>query len=69
MMTQSGWGGELPPKEDKDPLWRAGAVFTQAEVEQLIGDERVPEDRRVPYAVLFQLRGVGSRFGYGHSRV
>jgi integrase len=45
--------GELPSKIDKDPLWRAGAVFTRGEVEQLISDERIPEDRRVFYAIAF----------------
>ena len=38
---------------DKDPNWRHQAVFTRAEVEQLISDERVPLDRRVFYALLF----------------
>jgi integrase len=45
--------GELPAKIDKDPTWRSGAVFTREEVEQLISDERIPEDRRTLYAVLF----------------
>jgi integrase len=52
--------GELPKKVDKDPTWRAGAVFTRGELEQLISDERLPTDRRVLYALL----GVaGLRFG------
>src|SRR5262249_40169215 len=38
---------------DKDPTWRSGAVFTREEVERLISDERVPEERRILYALLF----------------
>ena len=45
--------GELPAKIDKDPTWRSGAVFTREEVEQLISDKRIPEDRRVFYAIAF----------------
>lgn len=45
--------GDLPPKGDKDPLWRSTAVFGLAEVERLIGDPAVPLDRRVTYALLF----------------
>jgi integrase len=52
--------GELPKKIDKDPTWRPTAVFTKAEVEQIISDERIPEDRRILYTLLF-LAGV--RFG------
>lgn len=43
----------LPEKHDADPTWRALALFTRAEVEQLISDERIPEDRRTLYALLF----------------
>jgi integrase len=43
--------GILPKKADKDPAWRASAIFTRAEVEQLISDVRIPEDRRVLYAL------------------
>jgi integrase len=43
--------GVLPKKADKDPAWRAGAIYTRAEVEMLISDRRVPEDRRVFYAI------------------
>jgi len=39
--------GTLPPKMDKDPHWRQGAVFTRDEVEQLISDPRILWDRRV----------------------
>jgi integrase len=41
----------LPPSEDADPEWRQGAVFSKAEVERLIGDERIPLDRHVFYAI------------------
>jgi integrase len=44
---------EVPQKRDKVPGWRSGAVFTRDEVEQLISDERIPEDRRVAYAIEF----------------
>ena len=52
--------GELPKRVDRDPTWRAGAVLTRGELEQLISDERLPPDRRVLYALL-GLAGV--RFG------
>jgi integrase len=45
--------GELPKKRDADPHWRAGAVFTRTEIEALISDVRIPEHRRVLYALLF----------------
>src|SRR5262249_16156808 len=45
--------GELPAKIDKDPTWRSGAVFSREELERLISDERIPEDRRVFYAIAF----------------
>ncbi len=45
--------GELPAKIDKDPTWRSGAVFTREEVEQLLSDDRIPEERRTLYALLF----------------
>lgn len=45
--------GDLPKKVDKDPLWRRTAVYTREEVEQLISDERIPENRRVLYALIF----------------
>jgi integrase len=51
---------ELPKKEDKDPTWRASAVFSRAEVEQVISDERLPEDRRALYAMMFL---AGTRIG------
>lgn len=43
--------GELPRKRDKDPKWRARAVYTREEAERLLSDERVPLDRRVLYAL------------------
>ena len=45
--------GELPARVDKDPTWRSGAVYTRAELEQLISDERLPEYNRTTYATLF----------------
>jgi integrase len=52
--------GILPKKADKDPAWRSGAIYTREEVERLISDTRIPEDRRVLYA----LKGVaGLRHG------
>jgi integrase len=43
--------GVLPKKVDKDPNWRNGAIYSREEVEQLISDGRIPEDRRVLYAL------------------
>ena len=43
--------GTLPPLEDKDPEWRAAAIFTRAEAEALISDPRIPVDRRTLYAL------------------
>src|SRR6266851_3787517 len=45
--------GELPERIDKDTTWRSGAVFTRQEVEQLLSDERIPEDRRAFNALVF----------------
>jgi integrase len=45
--------GILPKKIDKDPTWRHEAIYTRAEAEQLISDERLPEDRRALYAIKF----------------
>ncbi len=50
----------LPKRRDKDATWRASAVLVASEVERLISDERIPEDRRVVYAVLAL---AGLRFG------
>jgi integrase len=54
--------GELPKKIDHDPVWRSGAIFTRFEIEQITTDPRIPEDRRMLYALLFFL---GVRFGEG----
>jgi integrase len=51
---------ELPRAVDKDPTWRAGAVFQRGELEQLLTDERLPPDRRMLYALLGL---TGLRFG------
>ncbi len=47
--------GELPDKKDKDRSWRRAAVFTRDEVQQVISasSDKIPDDRRVMYAVLF----------------
>ncbi len=46
---------ELPEKKDKDRTWRRTAVFTREEVQQIISasDDKIPEDRRVMYALMF----------------
>ena len=44
---------DLPAKRDRDLAWRKGAIFHQEEVELLLSDARIPEPRRVLYAVLF----------------
>jgi integrase len=51
---------ELPVSKDADPVWRTRAVFTRREVEQLISDTRLPEERRLIHALLFL---TGMRFG------
>jgi integrase len=45
--------GVLPEKKDKDPAWRSKARFSRDEVQQLVTDSRIPEQRRVAYAVEF----------------
>lgn len=45
--------GELPPKTDKDPYWRANAVYAREEVEALISDDRIPLYRRTLYGLMF----------------
>jgi integrase len=52
--------GSLPPKEDADPAWRETAIFDAGEVATLIGDDRIPLDRRALYAIMFL---GGMRFG------
>ncbi len=39
--------GVLPKNVDKDPTWRAGAVFDRGELVSLISDARIPMQRRV----------------------
>jgi integrase len=43
---------ELGPKEDKDPEWRAGALYDRHEIVQLISSAAIPAERRVAYAIL-----------------
>jgi integrase len=45
---------------DKDPEWRATALYQRDELVQLISDPRLPTDRRVLYAIAFL---TGSRLG------
>lgn len=57
--------GDLPAKKDKDPKWRKTARFSCAELSALISDERIPEDRRAFWALMF----LGStRFGEAAAR-
>lgn len=42
---------QLGPVVDKDREWRASALFTRAEAEQLISDPRIPADRQLGYAL------------------
>ncbi len=51
---------ELPKKVDAKAGWRTNAVFTRAEVVSLITDDRIPEDRRLVYAIIFL---TGARIG------
>jgi integrase len=51
---------DLPAKMDKDPEWRATAIYARSEVVQIISDERIPKDRRMLDALLFL---AGIRFG------
>lgn len=39
--------------QDKDPSWRATALFTRDEVRGLVTDPRIPADRRMLYGLLF----------------
>lgn len=41
----------LPKNVDKDPSWRATAVFDRGELETLISDPRIPFARRMIYAI------------------
>ena len=50
--------GTLPKKVDKDPTWRAEAIYTRSEAEQMISDERIVWDRRVLIALKFLAGGL-----------
>ena len=50
--------GTLPKKVDKDPTWRAEAIYTRTEAEQMISDDRIPWDRRVLIALKFLAGGL-----------
>ena len=43
---------ELGPNEDKDPEWRATAVYDRDEFIKLITSEALPPDRRMVYALM-----------------
>lgn len=43
--------GELPKLRDKDPKWRAQAVYSREEAEQMLTDARIPPDRRMIYGL------------------
>jgi integrase len=43
--------GVLPKKVDKDPDWRATAIYDRSEIQALLFDTRVLQDRRVLYAL------------------
>jgi integrase len=42
---------QLGPLRDKNPEWRSEAVFTRGEVEIIISTSKIPNDRRVVYAL------------------
>ena len=42
---------QLGENVDKDPTWRPTAIYTREELETLISDARVPEDRQVLYGI------------------
>lgn len=44
---------ELGPIHDGDHDWRADAMYPREELEGLISDPRIPQDRRVFYALVF----------------
>ena len=61
--------GVLPKKVDKDPDWRATAIYDRDEIALLIFDPRVLQDRRVLYALkaLAGLRhGEAARLRWSH---
>ena len=46
---------QLGENEDKNPEWRATAIYSRDELEMLIADPRIPTDRQMLYA----LEGIG----------
>jgi hypothetical protein len=36
---------------DKDPEWRSTAIFEREELIALVSNDRIPDDRRVQYAL------------------
>lgn len=63
LITTTPWvvlRSDLPASRDKLPDWRESALYTRAECEALISDERLPQDRRTLYALLWL---AGLRFG------
>jgi len=61
--------GVLPKKVDKDPDWRATAIYDRSEIGLLMFDTRVLQDRRVLYALkaLAGLRhGEAARLRWSH---
>lgn len=43
--------GILPANVDKDPEWRAGAIYEREEIVALLSDSRIPVDRHIVYAI------------------
>src|SRR4051812_12098427 len=43
---------QLGKIRDARPEWRREAIYTKAELETLISDPRIPQDRRTLYALL-----------------
>jgi hypothetical protein len=41
----------LPMDIDKDPEWRSTAIFEREELIALVSNDRIPDDRRVQYAL------------------
>ena len=51
---------DLPAKVDKNPEWRATAIFNKDELVSILTAPEIPVDRRACYALLFL---AGLRFG------
>jgi hypothetical protein len=43
--------GVLPKNVDKDPAWRAGAIYERGELVLLMADPAIPPERRVLNAI------------------